>query len=162
MNWQSDAIPSTIRRPWKIFQEYVEDDELEAGSLGIEVSGSVRERAALMQAQGAQAAFATLAPGEQETFVAVSVLELAAYVNWRSHQGGLAFQDGSTFEDVWDNADCDDKRDWIVDNPADFLVAHGWHLPRHLALATTRSIIAEQDLEYEETLKFMEKQSTRN
>ena len=158
--WQNTAIPATIRRPWDVCHDVLEAKAVEAGALGIEVGSSVSERLGSIAVGGAQAVFKTLAPDEQERFVEASVTELAAYVNWRSHQDGLAHEDGSTFEDVWDNAANEVKIDWIVKAPVEYLAAQGWH--PHLASFTTQRIIAEQDLEYEETLQFMEKQSTRN
>eukprot|EP00404_Azadinium_spinosum_P047463 CAMPEP_0180797052 /NCGR_PEP_ID=MMETSP1038_2-20121128/57147_1 /TAXON_ID=632150 /ORGANISM="Azadinium spinosum, Strain 3D9" /LENGTH=54 /DNA_ID=CAMNT_0022836253 /DNA_START=24 /DNA_END=185 /DNA_ORIENTATION=+ len=54
MDWQSLAVPPTIRRPWRVFEEDLEDKLADASSEGAEVTSLVRERLAAVQVRGAR------------------------------------------------------------------------------------------------------------
>jgi len=102
-----------------VFQEDLEDKMLDCESQGVEVGEATRERVAMMQARGPLATFADLTSETQQTYVEVSLTELAAYVHWRSKQViGTATTE---FEAGWDLLDCDAKAEWIVEDPRDFL-----------------------------------------
>ena len=77
--WTSPMIHPTIRRPWRIFEEDLEDQlkDLE-GQLA-----RVQARLEAVQAHGARAIFASLPEESQRTYAEVSLKELSAYVCWR-------------------------------------------------------------------------------
>lgn len=93
---------------------------IDCESQGVDVSEETREAVRMMQASGAFAAFADLAVETQQTYVEVSLTELAAYLNWRSKQAGTTAEP-MEFEAGWDLLDMDAKADWIVDDPRTFL-----------------------------------------
>eukprot|EP00747_Dinoflagellata_sp_TGD_P144491 gnl/TRDRNA2_/TRDRNA2_176503_c2_seq12.p1 gnl/TRDRNA2_/TRDRNA2_176503_c2~~gnl/TRDRNA2_/TRDRNA2_176503_c2_seq12.p1 ORF type:complete len:630 (+),score=125.94 gnl/TRDRNA2_/TRDRNA2_176503_c2_seq12:136-2025(+) len=129
MNWQSAAVPPTIRRPWRVFEEDLEDKLADAASDGdASAPSSVREQFAAVQARGAYAAFLDLSEAQQRTYAEVSLMELSAYVGWKNDQAAKAPQGGAVpteFEAGWDMLDCDDKAEWVPDDPRAVLEADG-------------------------------------
>ena len=105
INWMSPMIPPTIRRPWRVFNEDVED-KLWLARAALE---AVKER-------GAQAAFASLPEEVQRTYAEVSLMELSAYVCWRNHWGFID-------EAAWHALHCDDKARWIPEDHRTVLMA---------------------------------------
>ncbi|CAE8661741.1 unnamed protein product [Polarella glacialis] len=131
-DWQSSAVPPTIRRPWRVFEEDLEDKLADASSQGGEVVASVRERLASVQAKGAQAAFMGLPEDQQRGYAEVSMLELSAYVCWRQSQAARQNSDAppaTEFEAAWDILDCDDKAEWVPEDPRAVLAADGQWAP---------------------------------
>jgi len=105
MNWQSSEIPTTIRRPWRIFEEDLEDkiSVLEASeepsSQGYESLNDLRDRLAHVKAIGTITAFLQLPEAHQRAYAEVSLAELSAYVSW--------------LRAVWNALDNDAKYDWV-------------------------------------------------
>ena len=104
-NWTSSMIPPTIRRPWRVFNEDVED-KLALARAALE---AVKER-------GAQAAFASLPEEVQRTYAEVALRELSAYVCWGNHWGFID-------EAAWHALHRDDKADWVPDDHRAVLMA---------------------------------------
>lgn len=80
-DWQNPAIPLTIRRPWRVFEEDIVDKLDESGWCD-EVMVYVSEQCARIHAEGALAAFAGLSENQKRIYVDVSLVELSAYVCW--------------------------------------------------------------------------------
>ena len=98
INWMSPMIPTTIRRPWHVFNEHLEDEL--ACALALWEAVKVR---------GARAAFASLPEEVQRTYAEVSLMELSAYVCWRNHWGFID-------EAAWHALHRDDKAYWVPDD----------------------------------------------
>ena len=105
INWMSPMIPTTIRRPWRVFNEDLEDELARA----LAAWEAVKER-------GARAAFASLPEEVQRTYAEVSLMELSAYVCWRNHWGFID-------EAAWHALHCDDKVRWIPEDHRTVLMA---------------------------------------
>ena len=105
INWMSPMIPPTIRRPWRVFNEDVED-KLALARAALE---AVKER-------GAQAAFASLPEEVQRAYAEVALRELSAYVCWGNHWGFID-------EAAWHALHRDDKADWVPDDHRAVLMA---------------------------------------
>ena len=60
--WQSPSVPSTIRRPWHVFQEHLDDNSTAADP-------GLRRQLALVQRQGAVVTFRSLVLNDQRPFV---------------------------------------------------------------------------------------------
>jgi len=92
----------------------------DAQSQGFEVMSSVQDMLAAVQARGAHSAFMEELPEEQQrTYAEVSLMELSAYVCWRRAQASR-INCGETpieFEAAWDLLDCDDKAEWVPEDP---------------------------------------------
>ena len=126
-DWQSPAIPPTIRRPWQVFEEDLEDRLADAPGHGSEVMGGVRERLASVHAKGAKDGFKRIPEHEQRTYAEVSFSELSAYVCWRREQVARQ-QHGEVpvdtdLEAAWDLLDGSDKPDWVPEFPRAVLAA---------------------------------------
>eukprot|EP00812_Abedinium_dasypus_P008555 NODE_230_length_1777_cov_383.021487.p1 GENE.NODE_230_length_1777_cov_383.021487~~NODE_230_length_1777_cov_383.021487.p1 ORF type:complete len:482 (-),score=131.56 NODE_230_length_1777_cov_383.021487:70-1515(-) len=119
-DWQSPCIPPTIRRPWRVFEEDIEDKLVDAASQGAaEIDEGSLERLAAVPARGTQAAFAALPEEQQRQYAEVSIMELAAFVSWRKEQIAKGPVNGPTgeFEAAWDILDCYEKAEWLPDDP---------------------------------------------
>eukprot|EP00931_Biecheleriopsis_adriatica_P000193 TRINITY_DN10019_c0_g1_i1.p1 TRINITY_DN10019_c0_g1~~TRINITY_DN10019_c0_g1_i1.p1 ORF type:complete len:619 (-),score=153.20 TRINITY_DN10019_c0_g1_i1:74-1930(-) len=121
-DWQSPAIPATIRRPWQVYSESLED-QFQDGS-----EAAATAKVAALQAKGALACFQELPEEEQHQFVNISIMELSAFVNWRRAQ--VARQEAgepaaTEFDAGWDMLDIDDKEQWLPENPSALLAADG-------------------------------------
>eukprot|EP00928_Gymnodinium_smaydae_P035330 TRINITY_DN24883_c0_g1_i1.p1 TRINITY_DN24883_c0_g1~~TRINITY_DN24883_c0_g1_i1.p1 ORF type:complete len:661 (-),score=131.49 TRINITY_DN24883_c0_g1_i1:184-2037(-) len=121
VDWQSSAIPPTIRRPWRVFEEDVEDKIADAAQEGRDADEPTRASLAALQARGAHAAFLEQPEDVQRTYAEVSLMELSAYVSWQRVQaqraGGAGTAAPTEFEAAWDNLDCDDKAEWVPEDP---------------------------------------------
>ena len=125
IGWELAAIPPSVRRPWHVFEEDLEDKIGDASSQGAEVNVETRERLAMVQKCGAPAAFAALPKELQRTYAEVSLLELSAFACWRRGQVKSA-NDGAPrlkvdFE-AWDLLDDDDKAEWVPVDPYSALI----------------------------------------
>ena len=111
--WTSPMIPPTIRRPWRVFEEDLED-KLACYLAKLEA----------VQGHGAQATFATLPEDLQRDYAEVSLKELSAYVRWR--RANCAKRSGETpmqFEFAWHVLDRDDKARWVPEDHRAVLMA---------------------------------------
>ncbi|CAJ1383545.1 unnamed protein product [Effrenium voratum] len=118
-DWNSPAIPPTIRRPWRVFEEDLEDQVAEAASQSEEAAAHTRERIAAVQAKGAKLAFASLPEAEQRTYMEVSIQELAAFVCWRRTQAARQERGEvppTEFEAGWDLLDIEEKAEWLPED----------------------------------------------
>eukprot|EP00929_Paragymnodinium_shiwhaense_P021562 TRINITY_DN14028_c0_g2_i3.p1 TRINITY_DN14028_c0_g2~~TRINITY_DN14028_c0_g2_i3.p1 ORF type:complete len:658 (-),score=180.92 TRINITY_DN14028_c0_g2_i3:158-2131(-) len=120
VTWDSASILSTIRRPWRVFEEDLEDKLADAGSQNLEVPQEVRDQLAAVQAKGAKAAFSELPEEEQRMYAEVSLTELAAFVCFQrkkaAQQLGAADEPGKA-EALWDTMPLDDKAEWCPEDP---------------------------------------------
>lgn len=115
MHWQSRQIPSTIRRPWRVFQEDLEYKMADEsyGSRALE-----EQQLAAVQVSGARQVFLTIAENLQRAYAEVSLMELAAYACWcrsRSHTSDTDSEE--ELEEIWDGMDADDKVEWVPEDP---------------------------------------------
>jgi hypothetical protein len=116
MTWQSSQIPATIRRPWRVYEEDLEDTLEDTYTEDPEALAAVRDGLSAVQARGAVAAFRGLTQDLQRTYAEVSLLELSAFVCYSRAQ----MQQGGTRHDIvtaWDTLDCDSKADWVPESP---------------------------------------------
>merc|ERR1712048_17000 len=109
MHWQNPLIPATIRRPWRVFEEDLEDKVDAAQCQGCRVESIVADRIWSVQECGARTAFTNLPVDLQQTYAEVSLLELAAYVTWRQMQEirASSFDNPIQFDSAWEVLDCD-------------------------------------------------------
>lgn len=128
MDWQSPAIPPTVRKPWQVFEEDLEEKLSDAQSQD-EFADNLRERLRKVQARGALAAFLNEPEETQRQYAEISVMELSAYVNWRSKQDGPNLDTATEFEAAWDILDGDDKATWLPEDPRAFLAADAMWAP---------------------------------
>ncbi|CAK0796378.1 unnamed protein product, partial [Prorocentrum cordatum] len=118
ITWESSQIPPTIRRPWRVFEEDLEDKLEDTEGETEAVLAITRERLASVQARGAPAAFAQLSQDLQRTFVEVSIVELAAFVSFQRQQvqsGGATGEEAAAA--AWDTLDCEAKAEWVPEDP---------------------------------------------
>ncbi|OLQ02278.1 hypothetical protein AK812_SmicGene14893 [Symbiodinium microadriaticum] len=125
-DWQSPVIPPTIRRPWRVFEEDLEEKVTSNASQVGQVDAKVREQIAAVQAKGARVAFLSLSESERQTYYQVALHELSAFVFWRRSQ--LARQKSgeilpTDMEAGWDLLDLNDKGEWLPQDPIAFLRA---------------------------------------
>jgi len=125
-DWQSPVIPPTIRRPWRVFEEDLEEKVTSNASQVGQVDAKVREQIAAVQAKGARVAFLSLSETERQTYYQVALHELSAFVFWRRSQ--LARQKSgeilpTDMEAGWDLLDMNDKGEWLPQDPIAFLRA---------------------------------------
>ena len=104
MNWQSSEIPTSIRRPWQIFEEDLQYkiSDLEASGEDLEdkiAEEDLRDRLAHVRGVGSLTAFLQLPGAQQRAYAEVSLAELSAYVSW--------------LRAVWNALDNDAKYDWV-------------------------------------------------
>lgn len=120
-DWCSTLVPPTIRRPWHVFEEDLEDKVVDAQSQKAEVDREVSERLAIVQARGARAAFLDMPAALQRTYAEVALMELSVYVCWRDAQTCQAQHSSmcarTELEAAWDLLDDDLKSDWLPDDP---------------------------------------------
>eukprot|EP00435_Cladocopium_sp_Y103_P056970 s1152_g19.t1 len=126
-DWQSACIPPTIRRPWNVWENFLEDHVAEASSQAEEVTPEIRDQIASVQAKGAKMAFLLLDESVQQQYIEVSYQELAAFANWRrsqvAQQESGAVPPATEFEGCWDLLNHDDKKEWLPQDPKAFLAA---------------------------------------
>jgi len=130
-DWQSPAIPPTIRRPWRVFEEDLEDKLADVSAQGLPVDPLVRDQLGKVQARGAQAAYLTLPEDEQRNYVEVSLMELGAYVCWRRKQAlhKSCGDDLDGYYAAWDALDCDMKGEFVPEDPRAVLAEDGIWAP---------------------------------
>ncbi|CAE8714892.1 unnamed protein product [Polarella glacialis] len=85
-DWQIPEVPASIRLPWRVFEDDLEDKFEDASSQGAEVEASVREQISAVQVKGAQETFMELPENVQRAYGEVSLQELSAYVGWQRSQ----------------------------------------------------------------------------
>ncbi|CAE7272575.1 phf1 [Symbiodinium natans] len=125
-DWQSPVIPPTIRRPWRVFEEDLEEKVTNSASQIGQADPEVREQIAAVQAKGARVAFLSLSESARQTYYQVALSELSAFVFWRRSQ--LARQKAgeilpTDLEAGWDLLDPNDKGEWLPQDPIAFLRA---------------------------------------
>ncbi|CAJ1360957.1 unnamed protein product [Effrenium voratum] len=111
--------PWAAERPWRVFEEDLEDQVAEAASQSEEAAAHTRERIAAVQAKGAKLAFASLPEAEQRTYMEVSIQELAAFVCWRRTQAARQERGEvppTEFEAGWDLLDIEEKAEWLPED----------------------------------------------
>lgn len=125
MDWLSGQVPSTIRRPWRVYEEDLEyklAGSVEPGSPDVPEGREAECQAlAAIQARGARLAFVSLPESTQRAYAEVSLMELAAYVCWRRAEAARLGQRGEGVSEdqevelkaAWDQLDCDDKVEWV-------------------------------------------------
>ena len=115
--WTSPMIHPTIRRPWRIFEEDLEDQlkDLE------DQLARVQARLEAVQGRGARAAFASLPEEFQRDYAEVSLKELSAYVCWQCAK--CSEETPMQFEPAWHVLDCDDKAWWVPEDHRAVLMA---------------------------------------
>ena len=86
MDWQSDEIPSSIRRPWEVLEQEL-DDQLEdaQGVLAVDKLQLLQEHTnMILQNTTPYSAFIGLGVEWQRHIAEVSLAELAAFAKWRA------------------------------------------------------------------------------
>ena len=101
-------ITPTIRRPWTVFKEDLEDS----------LAGLLATFEAV-QGRGARATFASLPEELQRTYAEVSLKELSAYVCWRCAKRN----EETPIEPAWHVLDCDGKARWVPEDHRAVLMA---------------------------------------
>ena len=111
-NWHSVAVPATIRRPWQVFEEDLDDRIGEDYGKGGSGKADVRAQWSSVQSVGAEIAFAALTERKQRPYVDTSLEKLSAYVCWQREM----FQCSGRFSasSGWDLLDNDIKKDWLL------------------------------------------------
>ena len=123
-NWTSSMIPPTIRRPWRVFKEDLEDmleDLKDQLAFVLARLARVQARLEAVQGRGAQATFTSLPEELQRTYAEVSLKELLAYVCWRCAK--RSEETPMQFEPAWHVLDCDDKARWVPEDHRAVLMA---------------------------------------
>ena len=115
--WQDAAVPPSIRKPWQVFEEDLEDQLIDCQ--GGEVTDFVREQTTAITANGVLATFNDLPDSQKRTYHEVSIKELAAYDHWWRLQ---THNDCNSF-DAWDSLDQDAKAECIPEDPRESLKA---------------------------------------
>jgi len=117
INWQSPLIPQSIRRPWRIYEEDLED------SFVANIQGKmIKNSLATLSAQP----FYMLPRDMQQTYADVSLTELSAYACWRQAQVARpcgSIDRSTTFEALWESLGGNDKAAWIPKDPLASLTA---------------------------------------
>jgi len=143
--WHSPHVPEGVRRPWQV----LEDDLAEKRSQAQEANQRCRNtnpdaleglRAArrlqkTVNARGAHAAFLDLPANARHTYEKVSLMELAAFAQWRAqrcnartraqHERGLPERPESeeVMSRAWSNLNNGDKSDWVPPDAVTALAA---------------------------------------
>ena len=126
MSWADIPVPFTIRRPWRVFEEDLQDKIASAQSEG--------EQVAAVLARGAQVAFTELPQELQQTYTDVSLMELAAYMLWQNSH--------SENKGDWDLLDSDTKADWVPDDPRTVITSDPLFAPlAFVKTASARAVI---------------------
>merc|ERR1712176_1656172 len=115
--WMASDIPDTIRRPWQVWLEDLEEQEEEASQLGGPALSTV-QAAWLHEARSTclRNAFKAAPVQLQRSCAEVSFTELAAYVKWSQGQQTPAVQRIQQ----WNSLDTSDKRANIREKPIIF------------------------------------------
>mmetsp|Transcript_59926 Transcript_59926/g.107853 ORF Transcript_59926/g.107853 Transcript_59926/m.107853 type:complete len:139 (-) Transcript_59926:203-619(-) len=118
-----------------VWQEDVEDKLVEAEDTcgGIddaadeETLAHAREQHARLQACGAMLAFSGLPEFQQRAYAEVSLLELSAFACFRRARllGREASESAAGIEGAWNALDCDDKAEWLLEEPREELEKDG-------------------------------------
>ena len=103
-------IPPTIRRPWTVFEEDLEDK-----LVGLLATFDA------VQGRGARATFASIPKEFQRDYAEVSLKELSAYVCWRCAK--RSEETPMQFVPAWHVLDCDDKARWVPEDHRAVLMA---------------------------------------
>ena len=135
--WDSAAIPPSIRRPWHVFDDDLEDQVDNASSQGVKVNSVTCERLAMVHNRGARAAFAALPVEQQRAYVEVSLMEVAGFVCWCRWQVARAQGGGApgpktgrqTDFEAWDLLDNFDKAKSVPLDPCSFLAGDAMWAP---------------------------------
>ena len=119
-------IPASIRRPWDVFGEDLKDKLADARNQGCRVETLVAAQNCIQEI-GARTAFTHLPEDLQQAYAEVSMLELAAYVTWRRmyEKQASSFDGPIQFDTAWDALDCDEKAEWIPEDPRAVLLSDG-------------------------------------
>ena len=115
VDWHSCLIPASIRRPWDVFAEDLEDKvEDVIGRSGI-VDAVTSARLSAVKECGAQEVFFDLPVCDQHNFSDVSLMELSAFVQWQRTQP--TYVSRMLLEKAWADLHVDDKWAWVTDDP---------------------------------------------
>lgn len=100
-DWQSSEIPSSIRRPWEVFEYDLEDQSEDL---------SITERITV---------FSTLAVADQRVYAEASLTELAAFARWRAAKITEAGGETQAMDvhSQWELLDRDVMISWVPECP---------------------------------------------
>ena len=120
MHWQHPELPASIRLPWKVFQENLEDLRDDEESQSHPEADTMRNQLEAGQLEaisvrGALPVFLELDISEQEAYAEVSMMELSAYHHYRQKT-----------EAAWNDFDCDEKAKWVPENHRAGLAHSRW------------------------------------
>jgi hypothetical protein len=113
MHWQHPELPASIRLPWKVFQENLED--LRDDDPSHPEADTIRKQLEAIEVRGALPVFLDLDISEQEAYAEVSMMELSAYHQYRQKT-----------EAAWNDFDCDEKAKWVPENHRAGLAHSRW------------------------------------
>jgi len=129
--WDCPAVPPSIRRPWEVFAEDLED-QLADGS----DDPRVQDLSAKVKDLGALAVLSKLPADEQRSWMDVSLMELGAYECWRQNPSNKWLVPRSNNDlgwsiaavhAAWDAIGADQKSDFVPDDARAFLSkTYGW------------------------------------
>eukprot|EP00930_Biecheleria_cincta_P018232 TRINITY_DN14273_c0_g1_i1.p1 TRINITY_DN14273_c0_g1~~TRINITY_DN14273_c0_g1_i1.p1 ORF type:complete len:257 (-),score=34.15 TRINITY_DN14273_c0_g1_i1:63-833(-) len=121
-DWSSSTIPETIRVPWRVFEEHLEERMRDAAQDGLQDASDIKMLWARVQTHGARSVFLDLSGATQKPYVEVSLDELSAFVHWRRIHIIDHHEPASTHAE-WDALGVNVKADWIPQNPRKVLAA---------------------------------------
>ena len=114
--WESCQIPSSIRKPWDIFEEDLEDTLNDLSDATEEAV--LRARLDTVQAAGALVAFAQLPKEDQHAFEEVSIVELAAYAHYgRYYSRGRGADGEEQAAQAWSSLGSEEMAEWVIERP---------------------------------------------
>ena len=135
-SWQSELVPSTIRRPWQVFAEHLEDmlhpeffraDDPLLGPAAVLIRPEhfleyLNRLNSRVQAEGSLTVFLSLPVKTQQEFAVVSLQELSGFSSWRrnlvNHLRGSSEADVSeNFIKYWNLLPLDDKAENVPWEP---------------------------------------------
>lgn len=124
-DWQSLAVPRTIRRPWQVFHDDIQERNFNSQWRPAQ---ALREKLNSVQTMGAMATFAALDLQEQHRYTEVSIKELSAYIKWRRTQIACSDQfldeiAEMKLQGTWDSIHNSVKDDWVPENCRAVLMA---------------------------------------
>jgi hypothetical protein len=117
VRWESDAIPQSIRRPWCVFEQDIEDKLDDESSQGADVSVEIRNTMDMIRSQGLLAAYAALSGEFKEAYAEVSLMELSAFLRWHLHFQSSGTPCSVPDGEAWDLLEDEEKANWISEDP---------------------------------------------
>lgn len=140
LNWESPAVPTSVRKPWEQYEmtlwDHVDDQLANARPEDDSYIAHLKQLN-VVQNRGSMVAFAALSQKEQSWYMAVSIHELATYVNWRQGQPACS-DDPATLglisklrtQRTFDGLGLEQKKLWLAPgDPCAKLLADGQFAP---------------------------------